>query len=233
MIPNKQHIAAIIPAAGVGKRMAADKPKQYLLLNQQTILEHTVALLLSHPAIDRVVVVLGKDDIYFNQLPLASHSQVSTVTGGAERVNSVMAGLASITEEWVMVHDAARPCVSLSDIDNLIVQAQQHPNGAILASPVRDTMKRAAENGVIEHTVCREHLWHALTPQMFRTESLKIALQQAMQQGVNITDEASAMEHCGLAPMLVRGRSDNIKITQPEDLALADFYLQQRAKERS
>ncbi len=227
------HIVAVVPAAGVGKRMAADRPKQYLQLNQKTILEHTISLLLSHPAISRVVVALGEDDPYYPTLPISLNDRVSRVAGGAERVDSVLAGINTVSEEWVMVHDAARPCVTLADIDLLIESAKQSDAGAILAMPVRDTMKRGSEEGGIQTTVCREALWHALTPQMFRAEQLKQALDSAIEAGVSITDEASALEHCGLSPRIVSGRSDNIKITRPEDLALADFYLSQRIKESS
>ena len=126
--------------------------------------------------------------------------------------------------DWVMVHDAARPCVQLSDIDKLISGAMNHEVGAILAAPVRDTMKRGAQ-GQVEHTVDRADLWHALTPQMFRTKPLRNALSQALEQGVSITDEASAFEWKGLSPALIAGRSDNFKITQPEDLALSLIHI--------
>lgn len=124
-----------------------------------------------------------------------------------------------------MVHDAARPCVDLNDIDNLIKVAITNQLGGILATPVRDTMKRANAQQNIDHTVDREALWHALTPQLFKTQPLRYALSQALDQGVQITDEASAIEWLGEKPALVHGRADNIKITQPEDLALAEFYL--------
>ncbi len=127
--------------------------------------------------------------------------------------------------EWVLVHDAARPCVTLNDIDRLIDVCCAHPTGGILASPVRDTMKRANKENNIDHTVDREALWHALTPQMFKTPQLTRALADALQQGVAITDEASALEWLGETPALVQGSANNIKITQPEDLALAEFYL--------
>lgn len=127
--------------------------------------------------------------------------------------------------EWVLVHDAARPCVTLNDIDRLIDVCCAHPTGGILASPVRDTMKRANKENNIDHTVDREALWHALTPQMFKTQQLTRALADALQQGVAITDEASALEWLGETPALVQGSANNIKITQPEDLALAEFYL--------
>lgn len=222
-------ITAIVPAAGVGSRMQADRPKQYLLLNNKTVLEHTVDRLLAHAHVDKVVIAIGEHDPYFSQLPLAQHPRVIQAVGGKERADTVLNALRLVMEqalsEWVMVHDAARPCVRHHDISQLIQQALAHPVGAILASPVRDTMKRGDDGGHIDHTVERHRLWHALTPQMFRCIPLLKALELAVSEQQVITDEASAFEYQGLAPLLVQGRADNIKITQPEDLALAEFYL--------
>nr|WP_318442280.1 2-C-methyl-D-erythritol 4-phosphate cytidylyltransferase [Photobacterium leiognathi] len=229
---------AVVPAAGVGSRMAADRPKQYLTIAGKTILEHSVERLLSLPEIQHVVIAVSKTDPYFPTLPLANDPRITVVDGGAERVDSVFSGLAAINDDnaWVMVHDAARPCVRLDDLCQLMVAAQQSEYGAILATPVRDTMKRAKVNeqdNVIDHTVDREQLWHALTPQMFRAGQLREALTTALAQDAVITDEASALEFCGYSPVLVKGRADNLKVTQPEDLALAEFYLQQLLKECS
>ncbi|WP_068712060.1 2-C-methyl-D-erythritol 4-phosphate cytidylyltransferase [Vibrio tritonius] len=229
-------IIAIVPAAGVGSRMKADRPKQYLNLLGHTVLEHTVEKLLSHPAITQVVVAVSDDDPYFPELSLASHERVIRVSGGKERADSVLSALnyvcQNLKNEWVLVHDAARPCVNLDDVSGLIDVATQHRVGAILASPVRDTMKRSDSEQQIQHTVDRVALWHALTPQMFRAQSLQRALHDALQQQVTITDEASAFEWLGYAPALVAGRADNIKITQPEDLALAEFYLRREKEEK-
>ncbi|MCX2760276.1 2-C-methyl-D-erythritol 4-phosphate cytidylyltransferase [Vibrio splendidus] len=225
-----QSVIAVVPAAGVGSRMKADRPKQYLQIHGKTILEHTVEKLLSHPQVSKIVVAVSDDDPYYPELPLNLNPQVIRVSGGTERADSVLSALDYITQQqlsdWVMVHDAARPCIQLSDIDKLISGAMTHDVGAILAAPVRDTMKRGAQ-GQIEHTVDRVDLWHALTPQMFRSKPLRKVLSEALQQGVSITDEASAFEWKGLSPALIAGRSDNFKITQPEDLALAEFYLSQ------
>ena len=230
MSTQLQSVIAVVPAAGVGSRMKADRPKQYLKINGKTILEHTIEKLLSHPQVSQIVVAISDDDPYYPELALNQNPKVVRVSGGSERADSVLSALNCIAEQklsdWVMVHDAARPCVQLSDIDKLISGAMSHDVGAILAAPVRDTMKRGAQ-GQIEHTVERADLWHALTPQMFRTKPLWKALSEALQQGVSITDEASAFEWKGLSPALVAGRSDNFKITQPEDLALAEFYLSQ------
>ncbi|MEZ8064593.1 MULTISPECIES: 2-C-methyl-D-erythritol 4-phosphate cytidylyltransferase [Vibrio] len=230
MSTQLQSVIAVVPAAGVGSRMKADRPKQYLKIHGKTILEHTVEKLLSHPQVAQIVVAISDDDPYYPELALNQNPQVIRVSGGSERADSVLSALNYIAEQqlsdWVMVHDAARPCVQLSDIDKLISGAMSHDVGAILAAPVRDTMKRGAQ-GQIEHTVERADLWHALTPQMFRAKPLWKALSDALQQGASITDEASAFEWKGLSPALVTGRSDNFKITQPEDLALAEFYLSQ------
>lgn len=226
---------AVVPAAGVGSRMAADRPKQYLHIAGKTILEHTVDRLLGYPAIERVVIAVSEHDPYFSQLPLATDPRVQRVNGGAERADSVFAGLAVITDPnaWVLVHDAARPCLHHSDLAGLIAAAKHSQYGAILATPVRDTMKRGDGAGGIAATVDRADLWHALTPQMFQAGLLKQALEQALAEGAMVTDEASALEHCGMPPQLVRGRADNLKVTQPEDLALAEFYLEKLLREAS
>lgn len=222
-------LVAVVPAAGVGSRMQADRPKQYLKISGKTILEHTVEKLLTHPAVEKVIVAISDGDPYYPQLSLATNPDVIRVSGGKERADSVLSALDYIESnelaQWAMVHDAARPCFCLNDIDNLIAAAEANQLGGILATPVRDTMKRANAQQNIDHTVDREALWHALTPQLFRAQPLTQALSQALEQGVQITDEASAIEWLGETPALVKGRADNIKITQPEDLALAEFYL--------
>lgn len=218
---------AVVPAAGVGKRMQADRPKQYLTLLGKTLLEHTLEKLINHPRIHHILLALHTDDPYFNQLPIAKASWLTRVDGGKERADSVLAGLAPITESaWALVHDAARPCVSHQDISRLLALADQGDTGGILASPVRDTMKRATKGShKILKTESRQDLWHALTPQFFPAKHLKSALCGALEQGIEITDEASAMEWAGHAVNLVPGSASNIKVTNPEDLALAAFYL--------
>ncbi|MDN2480199.1 2-C-methyl-D-erythritol 4-phosphate cytidylyltransferase [Vibrio agarivorans] len=225
-----QTIYAIIPAAGVGSRMQADKPKQYLTLQGKTILEHTAALFLQRDDIKEVIIAISPDDPYFDALSLSQHPKVVRVTGGKERADTVLSALQYIDSKeqgnaWVMVHDAARPCLQQDDINRLKAAALSHSVGGILAAPVRDTMKRGNSAQGIDHTVDRENLWHALTPQLFPINSLKTCLEQALKQGYQVTDEASALEFAGYAPELVTGRADNIKITRPEDLALAQFYL--------
>lgn len=224
-------IATVIPAAGVGKRMKADKPKQYLPLCGLTVLEQTLRRLKQVAALQQFYLALSPDDPYFPTLPLATDPQIQRLDGGAERANSVLNALVQIDATafpWVLVHDAARPVVRVSDIELLIDSCIESNQGGILATPVRDTMKRAATaiKHTVDHTVDRAGLWHAYTPQLFPTALLRDALQQALAQGVAITDEASAMEWAGVPVLLVQGHADNIKITQAEDLALAAFYLE-------
>lgn len=220
-------IATVIPAAGVGKRMKADKPKQYLPLCGVTVLEQTLRRLKQVPALQQFYLALSPDDPYFPTLPLATDSDIQRLDGGAERANSVLNALVQIDAKafpWVLVHDAARPVVRVSDIELLIDSCIEAGQGGILATPVRDTMKRGS--ATVQHTVDRADLWHAYTPQLFPTALLRDALQRALALGVAITDEASAMEWAGLPVLLVQGHADNIKITQAEDLALAAFYLE-------
>jgi 2-C-methyl-D-erythritol 4-phosphate cytidylyltransferase len=219
---------AVVPAAGRGSRMQANKPKQYLPLGGKTIIEHTLTRLLAHPQIEKIVVVIAEDDTYFPLLAMASHPKIEMAVGGPERAISVLNGLACVETDWVLVHDAARPCITLADLNALLAVAEQHADGGILATPVKDTMKRANAQQCIAQTVERSHLWHALTPQMFPTQQLADAISAGLAKSLVLTDDASAMEMAGFQPLLVTGRADNIKVTQPEDLALAAFILQQQ-----
>jgi 2-C-methyl-D-erythritol 4-phosphate cytidylyltransferase len=223
LVPNN---VAIVPAAGIGARMAAGMPKQYLTLGAQSILGHTLDALLSHPQIAQVIVALHPQDDRFLGLPQAKHPKLLTVIGGDERADSVLAALAAAPQDaWALVHDAARPCLTHSDIDKLLASTSKFPQGAILAMPVRDTMKRGDDTGVITHTVDRGQLWHALTPQYFPVADLLANLSAALNAGAVITDEASAMEWAGVFPGLVSGRADNIKVTHPDDLYLAGLFM--------
>lgn len=234
-IMTSPHVVAVIPAAGVGSRMQADRPKQYLSLAGKTILEHTVTLLLNHPSVSRVVIAISHDDDFIHSLPIIANANIDLVEGGKTRADSVLNALASLPEEsWALVHDAARPCVSHQDIDALLaVMNNSNTTGGILASPVRDTMKRACDHGqasLISHTESRENLWHALTPQLFPTGVLLRALNKALSNSVTITDEASAIEYAGGKVALINGNPANIKITHPADLPLAEFYIKQTHK---
>lgn len=237
LISKNHQFVVIVPAAGVGKRMLASCPKQYLTINNQTILSHTVNRLLSHKNIAKVVLALSDDDGYFAKTSLIDNPNVIRVSGGKERVDSVLSGLRTVDEnQWVLVHDAARPCVTHDDIDKLIEQCLASNTGGLLAAPVVDTMKRSTVHNAnevmsVSKTIERSCLWHALTPQMFKAQELKQAIEQAQRKGLAITDESSAIEYAGLPSLLISGRRDNIKITRPEDLALASFYLSQQIKQ--
>ena len=228
-------VIAVVPAAGIGSRMQSECPKQYLSIGGKTLLEHALNSLLAHPAVSRIIVAISPDDPYFSTLPMASDPRVMVVRGGKERADSVLAGLKAVSSaRWVLVHDAARPCLHIDDLTRLLAITATSQVGGILAAPVRDTMKRAEPGKQdIAHTVDREALWHALTPQLFPLELLRDCLVRALNEGATITDEASALEYCGYHPELVMGRSDNIKVTRPEDLALAAFYLTQSSNKES
>lgn len=223
---NNSDIVAIVPAAGIGCRMESQLPKQYLKIGAMTILEHTLQKLLTHSKISEVVVVINKEDELFSTLDVAS--KVKVTYGGETRADSVLAGLNLVAEnKWALVHDAARPCVTHQDITKLINRVLQEDKGGILAMPLSDTIKQADTNNpdTINHSVDRTYLWGAATPQLFNAGELKACLNRALNNHVAITDEASAIEYCGGHPLLVECRRDNIKITCPEDLNLARYYL--------
>ena len=226
---------AIVPAAGVGKRMGADKPKQYLELRGKSIIEHTLQRLFSAEIFDGIVVAISKDDTIWSGIPISNHPLLTVAPGGTERAGSVLSGLNTLQtlagpDDWVLVHDAARCCITVYDIHKLIEALKNNPEGGILALPIHDTLK-GVKTGLITETVDRSCVWRALTPQMFLYSSLKNALLMAAEKGHTVTDEASAMEFMGIQPRIVEGRSDNIKITQYQDLALANFYLEQQCIE--
>ena len=223
---------AIIPAAGSGLRMGGVVPKQYLTVQNKTILEYSIQALLNIDFIKKVVVVLAPDDAYWGSLPLflTQHPRIITTLGAGERQESVLNGLKALQSEansndWVLVHDAARPCLTQADVVQLTEKLAQHPVGGLLGTPVRDTLKRCFPDGQVQETVCRQNLWHALTPQMFRYEILLNALQAALFQKQTVTDEASAIELSGAIPLIVSGRADNIKVTMPEDLLLVERFF--------
>jgi len=229
---SQPQIHAIIPAAGVGSRMRADRPKQYLRLhNNRLVIEQTIERLLSVNVIHQVLLVLSTTDEYFQHCASATDTRIQRINGGDERCHSVMNALQAIQSQagendWVLVHDAARPCVRVADIEKLLQQGMRHASGALLAMPVRDSMKLADEHHQITQSLPREHMWHALTPQLLPLKLLQPAMQNALHEGQKITDEASAMQYAGHHPLLIEGSADNIKITHPQDLLLADFYLQ-------
>ena len=225
---------ALIPAAGVGKRFGGQTPKQYLDLGGRTVIDHVLGIFAEHPAISGCVVALGPEDGWWSDSLFAAHPRVSRAPGGRERSDSVANGLALLAEiadaeDWVLVHDAARPCLAKADLETLIAELADEPVGALLAVPVHDTVKRAQGDRVAE-TVPRAALWRAYTPQVFRLGLLRRALADAAAKGIAVTDEASAIELLGLRPRLIEGRPDNIKITRPDDLPLAQFFLRQQGR---
>ncbi len=235
---NKQPAAlwAVVPAAGVGSRMQASVPKQYLPLHGRSVIECSLQRLAGLPAIRGIVVALAADDRWWPDLQLKLDIPLLTVVGGEQRCDSVLNALELLSHtaagaDWVMVHDAARPCVQRADLEKLYQRVTQIGQGGLLAVPVCDTMKRAdGKHRQVTETVERNDLWHALTPQIFRLDELQRALSTALAEGQQVTDEASAMEHAGYQPLLVEGHHDNIKITHPDDLALAEYYLDNQGK---
>ncbi len=230
---NAARFWAAIPAAGVGKRLGATIPKQYLDLAGRPVIEWSLKPFIDDPRIAGVWVALSAADGYWPDTVYADHPKVRRVEGGAERCHSVLNALDSLSQEaephdWVLVHDAARPCLRPGDLDRLLAELRDDPVGGILAVPVRDTMKGGDAQGRIATTLDRSAMWHAYTPQMFRLQVLRQALRDALAAGDLVTDDASAIERLGLAPRLVLGQVDNIKITRAEDLPLARFYLQQQ-----
>jgi 2-C-methyl-D-erythritol 4-phosphate cytidylyltransferase len=224
---------AVIPAAGGGSRMGLARPKQYLPLRGRTLLEWSLAPFLDCGWIDGVVVVLARSDNDYAKLAVARHPKIVVTQGGAARAESVMAGLEAVASRsegfaqvHVLVHDAARPCLDWADLDRLREEADDQ-DGGLLALPMNDTLKTARQNKVAA-TVDRSQYWRAQTPQLFRLDLLRKALGSAAQQQLPVTDEASAMEHAGYSPRLVRGRESNLKVTYAEDLLLAEFWLAQQ-----
>lgn len=225
----------VVPAAGSGTRMRAHLPKQYLPLHGRTVIEHTLNRLCAHPAISGMVLALAENDQHWDSLGWTCKKNYLKVVGGAERCHTVLNALDALEamatpQDWVLVHDAARPCIRNEDIDRLIDEVRDHPVGGLLGVPVRDTMKRSDRAGCVQATLDRRGLWHALTPQIFRFKLLRDALRSALEKGVLVTDESMAVELLGMAPRLVEGHADNIKITRPEDLALAEFFMRKQGR---
>ncbi len=225
-----RHIA-LVPAAGSGSRFGAQMPKQYLPLAGQPLIRHALATLCAHPRIDRVVVVLAPEDLYWSGFDWSTLGAklMPVHCGGASRAVSVRNGLWEIAgwarqDDWVLVHDAARPCLSAAMLDTLIDTLADDPVGGLLAQKVADTLKRADAAGRVDTTVPRDAMWQAQTPQMFRLA----ALQDALERSSDVTDEASAIEAVGLKPRLVAAGAANPKVTWPEDLQLAGMILQTR-----
>lgn len=227
---NNRRLWAIIPAAGSGRRFSATELKQYQIIHGLTVLEHSVQRLNELP-LAGYVLALSADDHIAKSLSLDARSAAHFCIGGAERVDTVLKALEYLLpiadpQDWVLVHDAARPCVSIESLTALVQTAVQYQCSAILAIPVRDTLKQVVQAPLIAKTVSREQLWQAQTPQISTIATLKKALDQALADAVLVTDEASALEYISAPVQVVQGRSDNIKITYPDDLALARLILE-------
>lgn len=228
----RKHVV-VIPAAGGGSRMQSALPKQYLRLAGKTVLRHTAELFLREPGIDKVLLVISAGDQHFipGEWPEIGSKLAVAPVGGDTRAASVCNGLRELqaeltADDWVLVHDAARPCLAAEDLQRLLLRLEDEPVGGIFAVPVADTLKLADAAQQVVKTVSRDNLWQAQTPQMFRFG----LLMQALEAGVDgdITDEASAIERLGLHPLLVAGSRHNLKITYPGDLPFAEWILQQR-----
>ena len=228
---------AVVPAAGVGRRMGASAslPKQYLSLLDKTVMEHTLEKLLGEQRLERIVVVVGQDDNHWQTLPILQHPRITITTGGDERCHSVVNGLEKLSSlcaanDWILVHDVVRPCVSAMDIAKLINEVADDDVGGILAIPVSDTIKQVS-GGHSVATIDRQLLWRAQTPQMFRYDKLHAALIDGLEKQCQLTDEASAIELAGYRPKIVEGTASNLKITRADDLPLAEYYLQREQQE--
>lgn len=233
--PRPEKIWAVIPAAGIGKRMGSPQPKQYLPLLKRRVLDHALLSLCRNDSVAGVIAGISACDRWWRAQPFEHDKLVAVSRGGAQRAHTVLNALRQLlrdniaaADDWVMVHDAVRPCIRQADIERLVTAARLHGAGAVLAVRLVDTLKRANREGVIEETLGagKEIYWRALTPQMFRCGPLKAALQHALAQGIAPTDESAAMEAAGLRAVLVEGHPTNIKITVPADLELAARYLE-------
>lgn len=226
----------IIPAAGKGLRLGGFTPKQYLKIQGKYLIEHTLNIFFEFPNLERIVVVIAPDDTEWQSLPIAHHPKIVTAIGGQDRCHSVLNGLKALSsyvdqQDWILVHDAARPCLHRDDLHRLMTQLANHPVGGCLGIPIYDTLKRCDSERNIQCTVSRDHLWRVLTPQMFRYQPLIDALKSATTHQQPITDESSAIELSGAIPLMVPGRADNIKVTVPEDLEFVEYYLQRKKHE--
>ncbi|USA48123.1 2-C-methyl-D-erythritol 4-phosphate cytidylyltransferase [Acinetobacter sp. C26M] len=224
---------AVVPAAGSGSRFSKTELKQYQYIQDRTVLEHTVNRL-NTLDLAGCVLAIGAQDNFAKTLPFQQKNKLHFCLGGAERVHSVLNALIYLSDiahedDWVLVHDAARPCVTVNCLTSLVESAQHSNQSAILAIPVRDTLKHVVSQNQIEKTVSREFLWQAQTPQMAKLGILKNAIKTALAEQVTITDEASALEHINEPVQVVQGRSDNIKITYADDLELARLILQSQS----
>jgi 2-C-methyl-D-erythritol 4-phosphate cytidylyltransferase len=221
---------AAIAAAGTGSRLNASMPKQYVSINGRSMAEHTLRALLGVAGIREITVAIAADDRHWNELPATLRERVRVVCGGTDRAESVwraISGFSAVPREndWILVHDMARPCITRKLVESLMETLRDDPVGGLLAIPVADTLKRADGGGHVVATLERGELWRAQTPQMFRYTVLVRALRHARDNGIACSDEAMAVESIGLQPRLVTGSEQNLKVTVAEDLPLAEYYL--------
>ena len=227
---------AVVPAAGIGKRFGAAKPKQYLTIGPHTVIEHTLSVLQRFAPLKAIAVAVSADDPHWHKVRGALGAQILAAPGGPERCHSVLNGIEALLasgaseDDRVLVHDAVRPCLRLEDVQTLVDKVGADRNGGLLALPMNDTVKVAADDGSVLETLPRERLWRALTPQLFVLGELRARLCQVIESSLVVTDEAQAMELGGYRPNLVEGSSDNIKITRQEDLTVAEFYVRKQSR---
>jgi 2-C-methyl-D-erythritol 4-phosphate cytidylyltransferase len=230
-------IWAVVPAAGLGRRMAAEVPKQYLQIAGVTLLEHTLRALLDCAQLRGLVVALDPGDRRADGIALLSDPRVMTALGGANRAESVRSGLALLEtmaepDDWVLVHDAARPCLPLEVLMPFIDTITSTAVGGLLAQPCTDTLKQVDGDGIVASTLDRSTIWRAQTPQMFRMGILCSALDQARNAGLRVTDEASAVEAAGHPVQIIEGPASNIKVTVPDDLELVKVHLRRMRQDK-
>lgn len=229
--PDSSRLVAVVPAAGQGSRFglaAPDQPKQYFSVAGKTVLEHTIQALLGLPGLERIAVGLSADDSFFSQLQVAGEPRVCSFQGGRERADTVLAGLDMLADtepDWVFVHDAARPCIDQRDLQRLLASIGSAPDGLVLGRPVSDTVKQVDSDRAIEKTLDRSCLWAAETPQCFPFGLLRDALRRCQDSDMKVTDEASAMEHCGYRPRMLPAEFPNPKLTLPADAPWVEHLL--------
>ena len=230
-MPKSNKNWEVIPAAGIGKRMGSDIPKQYVSVRGKTVIEHTIDNFISRKEIQNICISISESDNYWSTLPISKNKKIITTVGGNERYESVYNGLRALQDkanddDWVLVHDAVRPCLKKSIIDRLITDISSHDVGGILALPCFETMKRVNNSNEVEETINRETIWRAQTPQVFKYQKLLLAIEKVINENIFITDEAMAMELSNHKPIVILGDENNIKITHKTDLKYLELFLE-------
>ena len=229
-MPKKNKYWVVIPAAGIGRRMGSNVPKQYVSVNGKTIVEHTIDNFIGRKEIENICIAISESDKHWPALPISKNKKIITTIGGSERYESVYNALCALKDkanddDWVLVHDAVRPCLKKSIIDRLITDISSNDVGGILALPCFETMKKVNNNRHIEETINREIIWRAQTPQVFKYKKLLLAIEKAINENIHITDEAMAMELLNYKPIVIMGDEKNIKITHQIDLKHLELFL--------